>query len=203
MLNQNVEPKATLALNDWSKSILSRITERQMIHAALLELMPRDGSGVELKDLLDDVQALTDPVRPYVSKQSKSYPNNALRAAKQQWSCCPHQGRGWIDKDPETGLWSYLDGGLEQAKEKYDHPIFRDCIAIMLKVHNYQEPAVFEPAEVPEPIAACNVKEPTADVVTKDQDPDLADMIQQQINIKLEEIERLKKMLALYQGQDV
>ena len=200
MLNQNVNPTATASLSVRDANKISKRTERDLIHIAILELMPRDGSGIALKDLREGIKVLTDPVQPYASSRSNSYPNGSIGAAKQQWS---QYTWGLIDRDPVTDLLIYVDGGLDRALDRFDTPTFRECRDIMIKVRDHQEPAVFEPAEVPEPIAACNVKEPTADVVTKDQDVDLANMIQQQINVKLEEIERLKKMLAVYQGQDV
>ena len=215
MDNQIFEPKSTPALNatpilsvrDANK--MSKITERESLHIAILESMPRDGSGVELGDLRHDVLALTDAVHYYVDSQSNSYPNSAFGAAKQQWS---QYTWGWIDRDPVSGLIIYVDDGLDQAMDKFNTPRFKECRDIMVRARDDQGSIVInDQSDVPEPVAAPDVKEPQdvkepvtapdvdllADLIISRTGQSVEDMIRQEIKDKVDQIDRLKQILEI------
>ena len=205
------EPNASPVLNNSDLLILGRTTERMTVHIAMLASMPSDGSPIALRDLLHDMQQLTDPVHDHVVNQTGGYPNSPLRMVKRIWSCDSYMGRGWIDKDPVTGLWSYADGGLDQASHQYCTPRCVEVLNIMIKARDHRVDvdtpikAVVEPikVEVVEPIAAQDVKPATAEVVTatindvvaKTTGLSVEDMIRQQIKDNEDHIVRLKQIL--------
>ena len=214
MLNQKIEPKATPVLNDDDRQILSTITERRTAQIAMLECMPRDGSPIALRTLIYDMEQLTDPVHPYVTDHTEGYPSMALRMVKRKWSCCHHQGRGWINKDPVTDLWSYLDGGLDQALDEHDTPENRMILDIMIRARDHQADIDVPNNEVVDPLEACVIEkptevvkttpvaEPTADVETKITGPSVEDIIRQQIQDNYDNIDRLKQILKDHYGSD-